>query len=135
MEKTDIVGLVTYAWEQSFSRWKSNKKAVAERGWGPLSYSILLHPEINSAKKEYMLTSDVKPDELNLMTKSPGTLMNKIVTFHNREAARTRENAAEIFCQRTKTAQDAIDKGRGLTAGLHVAAGKYHWGRMPCKPK
>jgi hypothetical protein len=30
IEKTDIVGLVTYAWEQSYSRWELNKKAVAE---------------------------------------------------------------------------------------------------------
>jgi len=39
--------------------------------------------------------------------------------------ARTGENAAEILRQRKKTAQDAIDKGRRLTAGLHVAAGKF----------
>jgi hypothetical protein len=125
IEKTDIMGLVTYAWEHSFSRKESNKKAVAERGWGPLNYNILLHPEINSAKKENVLTSDINPDELNLTTGLSGTLTNKIVSFRNREAARTGENAAEILRQRKKTAQDAIDKGRRLTAGLHVAAGKF----------
>jgi hypothetical protein len=30
-----------------------------------------------------------------------------------------------MLLQRKKTAQDAIDKGRRLTAGLHVAAGKF----------
>ncbi len=64
-----------------------------------MNYNILLHPEINSEKKEYMLTSYVKPDELNLMTRLSDTLMNKTVTFHNRETARTRENVAEILCQ------------------------------------
>jgi hypothetical protein len=47
------------------------------------------------------------------------------ISFRNREVARTGENAAEILRQRKKTAQDAIDKGRRLTAGLHVAAGKF----------
>jgi hypothetical protein len=46
-----------------------------------------------------MLSSDVKPDEVNLLTRLSDTLMNKIVTFHNRETARTRENVAEILCQ------------------------------------
>lgn len=72
-----------------------------------------------------MLTSDINPDELNLTTGLSGTLTNKIVSFRNREAARTGENAAEILRQRKKTAQDAIDKGRRLMAGLHVAAGKF----------
>jgi hypothetical protein len=51
IEKTDIVSLVSCAWNQSFARVASNQKAVAERGWGPLSYNLLLHPEINLHKK------------------------------------------------------------------------------------
>ncbi len=46
IEKSDIVGLVTYAWKNSFDRIACNRKAVAERGWGPLNYNLLLHPEI-----------------------------------------------------------------------------------------
>jgi hypothetical protein len=37
IEKTDIVGLVGCAWNQSFAWVASNQKAVAQRGWGPLS--------------------------------------------------------------------------------------------------
>ncbi len=126
IEKTDIVGLVTYAWEHSFARQDTNKKAVAERGWGPLNYNILLNPEINSNKpSDNVLTSDAKPEDLNLVAGIAGTLTNKIVLFRNREAARTGENAAEVLRQRKKTAQEAIDKGKRLTAGLHVAAGKF----------
>jgi len=35
-------------------------------------------------------------------------ITNKIVTFCNREAARTGVNAAEILCQQKKIAQDEI---------------------------
>jgi hypothetical protein len=56
-------------------------------------------------------------------------LQSWIVTFYNREAARNRENAAEILHKWKKTAQDAIDKGRQLTAGLYAAAGKFTLGK------
>ena len=126
VDKTDIVGVVTYAWENSFHRIGSNKKAVAKFGWGPLNYNLLLHPEISGENGNTVaLSSDVSPEELNLTQGLSGTLTNKIVMFRNREVARTGENAAEVLRQRKKTAQDAIAQGRRLTAGLHVAAGNF----------
>jgi hypothetical protein len=55
IEKTDIVGLVTHAWTKSFNRVQTNHKAIAERGWGPMNYNILLHPEVSRKmrKKHY----------------------------------------------------------------------------------
>lgn len=38
------------SWEKSFARLRTNKKAVAERGWGPLNYNCLLNPEIQLTK-------------------------------------------------------------------------------------
>ena len=46
IEKRDILTLVNAAWEQSFAMVKSNTNAISERGWGPLNYNVLLHPEI-----------------------------------------------------------------------------------------
>ena len=34
------------AWDESFAHIAINQKAVAEQGWGPLNYNLLLHPEI-----------------------------------------------------------------------------------------
>jgi hypothetical protein len=56
IEKTDIVRLVSHAWNASFSRVDNNKKAVAEHGWGPLNYNLLLHPEINLKKRKRLPT-------------------------------------------------------------------------------
>ena len=33
------------SWEKRFARLRTNKKAVAEQGWGPLNYNCLLNPE------------------------------------------------------------------------------------------
>ena len=68
-----------------------------------LNYNILLNLEINSNKpSDNALTSDAKPEDLNLVAGIAGTLTNKIVMFRNREAARTGENAAEVLRQRKK---------------------------------
>ena len=46
INKVDIVGLVNTAWDNSFANIATNKKAIYERGWYPLKYNVLLHPEI-----------------------------------------------------------------------------------------
>jgi hypothetical protein len=47
IKKTDIVRLVSFAWDQLFTRVACNQKAIAKHGWGPWNYNILLHPDIN----------------------------------------------------------------------------------------
>ena len=46
LKKTDVVLLVQHAWKESFAIKETNKKAIAERGWGPLNYILLDHPEL-----------------------------------------------------------------------------------------
>jgi hypothetical protein len=125
IEKTDIVGLVGCAWNQSFAWVASNQKAVMEHGWGALSYNLLLHPEINLKKKLLNLDSKVDPSELNLTKGIARLLTEKIVLFRAREAARTGENATKMLLQRKKNAEEAIVQGRCLTAGLHVITGNF----------
>ena len=48
IDKQDITYIVGQAWANSFARVENNKKAIAERGWGPLNFNCLLHPEIVS---------------------------------------------------------------------------------------
>ncbi len=47
IKKTDIVRLVSFAWDQLFTRVACNQKAIAKHGWGPWNYNLLLHPDIN----------------------------------------------------------------------------------------
>jgi hypothetical protein len=44
IEKHDVVGLVHHAWLYSFDKRDSNKKAISERGWNPLTYNLLDQP-------------------------------------------------------------------------------------------
>ena len=41
---SDIIPLINSAWERSFARSTLARHAIAERGWGPLTYNLLLHP-------------------------------------------------------------------------------------------
>jgi len=45
---TDIMIIVNNAWEQSFARIDLNKKAISDRGWGPLNYNLLNDEDIKA---------------------------------------------------------------------------------------
>lgn len=48
LTSTDIIPLVNVAWSASFARINKNKKAIAERGWGPCNRNLLLYKEIQN---------------------------------------------------------------------------------------
>jgi hypothetical protein len=50
VETYEIVVVVNAAWEKSFARVECNKKAIAVRGWNPLTRNLLDHPEIAETK-------------------------------------------------------------------------------------
>jgi len=69
LSSTDIIPLVNVAWSASFARISKNKKAIAERGWGPCNRNLLLYKEIqNTMTREDIVTFDamkknyVQPD-------------------------------------------------------------------------
>ena len=49
---TDIVPLVNFAWDKSFTRIELNKKAIADRGWDPLNYQMLIDKSIQTTMTE-----------------------------------------------------------------------------------
>ena len=120
------------SWEKSFARLRTNKKAVAERGWGPLNYNCLLNPEIQLTKFGVRLLNrishsnrnSITPDQLDLQEGLSGTLTNQIVEYINREDVRNGKNdSAEPARKRKQTAKAAIDTHKRMTAGLHFAVG------------
>jgi hypothetical protein len=46
MTRNGIIWLVRYAWEKSSMRVRANKQEIAEKGWCPLDYMLLGHPEL-----------------------------------------------------------------------------------------
>ena len=49
---TDIVPIVNFAWDRSFTRIGLNKKAIADRGWNPLNYQLLMDKSIKATMTE-----------------------------------------------------------------------------------
>jgi len=94
IEKTDVVTIVSAAWEKSFSIVKNNHTVISECGWGPLNYFLLDHPEIASstmtteasASQEALSgTVTIAIEELNMQEGIAGTLINKLVDMKNHE--------------------------------------------------
>jgi hypothetical protein len=53
---TDVIPLVNMAWHGSFTRADRARKAILQRGWGPLNYCLLDHPKLIRLD-----SSDIRP--------------------------------------------------------------------------
>ena len=130
IEKTDIVNVVSKAWNESFAWLQTNRNVIAKRGWGPLTYNVLLLKEVESTKPGFNDASTTQSNiplvpvkALNLTEGFAGTIPERICNHYNREAARNGIDMDSIARQRQETAQAGIDSGRNYTAGLHFSAG------------
>ena len=134
IEKQDIVGIVHYAWNASFARIETNKKAIANRGWYPANYILLDSKELDKNKNNKHvrdaytaceLTGSQPEDlsNLNLATGLSKTLFDQVVEYKAREDARQKaqiEQAEEI----RKKHVDAFHSAVRLTAGKAFKANK-----------
>ena len=71
VEKADIVLLVQHAWKESFAIKETNKKAIAERGWGPLNYVLLDHPELANSQQPTSIGLATAYQDLELAGSEP----------------------------------------------------------------
>ena len=69
---TDVIPLVNEAWSASFSRIDKNKKAIAERGWGPCNRNLLLYKEI---------ANTMTRDDADLLKSMKDTFLSPSDTF------------------------------------------------------
>ena len=116
--------LVLTAWADSFARVASNKNAISERGWSPLTFNCLLDPEIQATKynpstngrerdpqgpqQPQILQEPSSPpagegvvaaEDLNLTRGLAGTLIESIVELRIRDDARNGVNLEENRAQ------------------------------------
>jgi hypothetical protein len=81
---SDIIPCVNKAWSNSFANIRTNKKAIAERGWGPLNRNLLTHPEIiatgTGEGRENL--SETVPPRLNTTNGASGRLFGAVLQ-HN----------------------------------------------------
>ena len=58
--RTDIIPLVCNCWGPAFCDIEANRRAIAERGWGPYNHNLLLHPVIRANMTESMVEDEKK---------------------------------------------------------------------------
>ena len=92
IEKTDVILVVHMAWRESFAIVVRNKKVIAERGWGPLNFILLDHPElkkvqeivngVNNAYEHFALTGmvPISPSDLIMDNGMAGTFIEYLWT-------------------------------------------------------
>ena len=69
LEATDMIPLINKAWEHSFARELTNKKAITERGWNPLNYNLLTYPEIRATMTKSERDNEVSSQLIVLASK------------------------------------------------------------------
>jgi hypothetical protein len=63
LTRHDIMWLVRYAWKKSFARVRTNTQTIAERGWGPLNYVLLDHPELQEIEERVKRAEEIDTRE------------------------------------------------------------------------
>jgi hypothetical protein len=133
--KQDIMWIVRYAWEKSFARIQTNKHAIAERGWGPLNYVLLDHPELKAIEDRVSLVTlrddgdrYFPQENLNYLKTTEGIAGDNIELFLEEKARREELDGMDRAGRdrrRRETAQKKLDMGKRLTAGIWAAAGNH----------
>jgi hypothetical protein len=114
-----------------------------QRGWGPkeLNYNALLHPKVLTSKPGNTcdrpaangMTSQVTPEEVNLLEGLAGKLVDRIFVHKSREAGDTGNNAVDQMKKQKATAEvNCRSHDKRIIAGLLAAAGKYHLSEEIC---
>jgi len=109
IEKQDIVGIVHYAWNASFARVETNKKAIANRGWYPANYILLDSKELDKNKNNMHVwdaytaceLTRSQPEELSKLHLATGlskTLFDQVVEYKARDK-RLRLNEQRRFAR------------------------------------
>jgi len=137
LNKVDIVGIVSTAWDESFGQVTSNRTAIANRGWGPLNYNVLHHhSEIQLTKitlqngTQKNTANATSPQELNLSDHGfARTLVDRVVEYRNREDARNGIDLDAQARQCKETAQAHLDSHKKrISASLLASAGIHALG-------
>ena len=141
VEKHDIMLIVSQAWDKSFGWVATNQKAIAARGWNPLTRNLLDNKELRSTMTSEDLLSDGvaqdlvedtenRPPTEALLTLHHGYIGEKIadiIQYADRAAVR------QTILQRQEVGREATEvlreTRRQLTAGALYRQRRVHLGR------
>jgi hypothetical protein len=118
---TDIIPLLNRIWEDSLGNRRKAKKAIVERGWGPLTYVLLDH---KSLQKKIQDNTDFRTHELDLTTVNVfgEVLLNKLDTLiEDRLKSNERKRKYEWLLEESADREKQIKRINTLTS---ITSGK-----------
>jgi hypothetical protein len=134
---SDIIPLVNEAFPKSFGNQQFALTAIAERGWGPLNYNLLLHPDLLATRS--INTCNVQDSssvsnsqstvitQLNTTTGSAAKYLNSFILEEAKNKARLEimkkeKEENDNLLQRVKNLQDVTR----LSSGVLFTKRKQH---------
>ena len=135
VETYEIIVIVNAAWAKSFARVDRNKKAIASRGWNPLTRNLLDHPEIAETQEIAHQENQENSQETVASTLNFGTgVANKVMVdiLQNID----RENVRSQILQNQEQGRQAIEtltQCKKLSAGAVSSRGGRCWVLTSCE--
>ena len=129
LQPTDLIPLINKAWDNSFAKVATNKKAIADRGWNPLNYNLLIIPEIRQTMTKEEQDQEMSSQEIFLPSKliSPttyndNTTVTEIETLFGSDTSTTLEappfpklnfsTGMSSFCLQAILSQEQLHEAR-----------------------
>jgi len=112
LRPTDLIPLINIAWNKSFARKSTNKKAIALRGWNPLNYYLLLDPELRAT----MTTTELQ-NESSKVTFPSSMKPKQVNSTTNNETPSTSDAPTNLNDNQTiRTQQSSLNFSTGVSA-------------------
>lgn len=80
---TNVIFLLNYAWEYSFTKEAFKKEAICDRGWFPYSWNLILHPELVATMTREEKCAAIDQELLRLKNKLSANAILQAVTLPN----------------------------------------------------
>ena len=101
------------------------RKAIAHRGWCPLTYNLLNHPSIKDQNSK-IINEPTIIREINTSTGYVSEVMESIIEHR---IVTNRKNSKKIAMKKLKTAKETLKQCKKITAGLLFASGSTYLGQ------
>jgi hypothetical protein len=131
MGPTDIMPLVRKAWAASFGYPRYAKKAIAERGWGPLNYVLLQHKmfqqssDLQDSSQEDAVSLPSHPTVMNVDGVSAYHFHQLLKQMLRDEGVMRAYNNPEAAIQERQATQEQLGQSFKLTAGSITRNGVF----------
>jgi hypothetical protein len=130
---TDVIPIVNHTWPFTLARQEYNKKAISERGWGPLTYVLLDDDRLIKMDKEYkesmVKEKEVYQVDINKINKTGETFTNTLDLLMDErdlcEGRKRRYEERKAYHKSKKEKIDVLNSMVGMTSGKLVVENFY----------